>query len=128
MLSVPHLHYIYYWMSVGRAIPDYPGQKVVDPPKPPKYLVKVSDERTEIIKVNHGAKGSASSELTRPTKFVHPDPLSRAFQNTKVSILDSQEKILGPLHFVEQNQILDIIIMPLFLSKYEEEFNSSKIN
>ena len=77
---------------------DSPGQRDREAPKPPKYLVKVSDERAEIIKLNHGGNNNLSTVSSRPTQFIQPDPLSRPLQNCRVSMLDSQEKVLGPPH------------------------------
>lgn len=88
-------------MSRGNNVPDYPGRINIEPPKPPKYLVKQSDDRTEIIKVNHGAKASAKDSRPNnnsPMKFIQPDPNSRPLINTKISMIESQEKVPGPPH------------------------------
>lgn len=82
-------------MSGNNRVSDYPGKINIEPPKPPKYLEKVTDGRTEIIKVA-GAKDSKSDG--RPMKFVQPDPMSRPLINTKVSMIESQEKVPGPPH------------------------------
>jgi hypothetical protein len=71
---------------------DYPAQKIA-PPKPPKYLIKVDSNGKDVVTLTNQQKGQG-----HPMQFVHQDPNSRTFTNTKVSNLQSEEKVFGPAH------------------------------
>jgi len=71
---------------------DYPPQKVA-PPKPPKYLIKVDSNGKDVVTLTSQQKGQG-----HPMQFVHQEANSRVFTNTKVSNLQSEEKVFGPAH------------------------------